>query len=191
MGAWLATLAIETDGLNADLRHRSEFDQLTNLHNRFSFERRLDELTDQSREEGGSFAVIFIDIDGFKEINDTYGHRVGDLYLQGVAQRMKNQLRAADLLARIGGDEFCALVPLESIDADGEQVAQRLQNCFAGEFVLDGRRIRGAASAGIAVFPRDGDSGEGLLSAADAAMYVSKHSKTDRLNEEDLRKVAH
>lgn len=191
MGAWLATLAIETDGLNADLRHRSEFDQLTNIHNRFSFEKQLDTFAEQSRLEGGSFAVIYIDIDRFKEVNDTYGHRIGDLYLQGAAQRMKNQLRSAgDMLARIGGDEFCALVRLDTRDSDGEEVARRLQSCFSEVFVLDGRKIMGSASAGIAVFPRDADSRDSLLSVADAAMYVAKHSKRAMLDEDEVQKVA-
>ena len=116
IGAWLATIAIETAGLNADLRYRSEFDQLTGIYNRFSFEKRMDALIDQSREMSERFSVIYIDINLFKKINDTYGHRVGDLYLQAAAKRMNKQLRGArDTLARVGGDEFCALVPLESV----------------------------------------------------------------------------
>jgi diguanylate cyclase (GGDEF)-like protein len=185
IGAWLATIAIETAGLNADLRYRSEFDQLTGIYNRFSFEKRMDALIDQSREMSKRFSVIYIDIDLFKKINDTYGHRVGDLYLQAAAKRMTNQLRGArDTLARVGGDEFCALVPLESSDSDGEEVANRLRRCFEEVFVVDCQRIYGSASIGTAVFPRDGTSRESLLSVADAAMYASKHSSSKEVNDE-------
>ena len=111
MAAGLATLAIETRRLYSDLRRRSEFDLLTDIHNRFSLEKLLDAQIEEARENAGIFGLIYIDLDEFKPINDLYGHHVGDLYLQEVAQRMKQQLRAADMLARLGGDEFAALVP--------------------------------------------------------------------------------
>lgn len=190
MGAWLATLAIETQGLYADLRHRSEFDLLTDLRNRFSFEVQLDVLIEAARLEGGSLAVVYLDLDDFKEVNDTYGHHIGDLYLQQAAQRMRNELRADDTLARIGGDEFCALVSLEPCKVDASELVSRLRNCFIDAFVLDGQRLRGTASAGVAIFPQDGNSRESLLIAADAAMYVAKNEKNLKQGYHEVEKAS-
>ncbi len=104
LAAGLATLAVETRRLYSDLRHRSEFDLLTDCHNRFSLDKRLNQLI---KEYGGSsqhFGLVYVDLDGFKQVNDIYGHKVGDAYLQKVALRMKHQLRTPDMLARLGGD---------------------------------------------------------------------------------------
>lgn len=177
MGAWLATLAIETQRLYTDLRHRSDFDLLTDLLNRFSFEKKLDALIEMASETGGSFAVVYIDLDDFKSVNDSFGHRIGDLYLQQAAQRMRHQLRAGDTLARIGGDEFCALIHMEPGKKDVEEVVNRLRGCFADVFLLDGQQLKGTATAGVSIYPLDGDSRESLLSAADTAMYDSKRAR--------------
>ncbi len=104
MAAGLATLAIETRGLYSELRHRSEFDLLTGIHNRFSFDKHLESLIQESRHQGRSFGLIYIDLDEFKQVNDVCGHQVGDIYLQQAALRMKQQVRPHDLLARLGGD---------------------------------------------------------------------------------------
>src|ERR1035441_6771344 len=100
MGAGLATLAIETRRLYSDLRHRSDFDLLTDVHNRFSLDKYLDRQIDEERQNAGIFGLIYIDLDEFKQVNDLYGHQVGDLYLQEVALRMKQQLRSRAMLAR-------------------------------------------------------------------------------------------
>ncbi len=110
MATALSALAIETRRLYSDLRRRSEFDLLTDTHNRFSLDKRMDALIAEARITAGVFGFIYIDLDQFKQINDRYGHHVGDLYLQEVAIRMKRQLRSHDLLARQGGDEFAVLV---------------------------------------------------------------------------------
>ncbi len=110
-------------------------------------------------------------------MNDQYGHRVGDLYLQEVSMRMKRQLRSADLLARLGGDEFAVLVPMVHNRSDVEEIAARLEQCFAAPFSVEGYVLRGSASVGIALYPEDGTTKDSLLSAADAAMYVEKHMK--------------
>ena len=112
VGAKLATVAIETRRLYTDLLHRSEFDLLTDIHNRFSLGKRLEAQIEDAREHAGIFGLIYIDLDGFKQVNDRYGHYIGDLYLQEVARRMKQQLRSHDLLARLGGDEFAILLPM-------------------------------------------------------------------------------
>ncbi|MGB6688756.1 MAG: GGDEF domain-containing protein [Terracidiphilus sp.] len=177
MGAGLVELAIETRRLYSDLRHRSEFDLLTDIHNRFSIETRLDALIAETRETAGIFGLIYIDLDDFKQVNDLHGHRTGDLYLQEVALRMKRQLRAHDMLARLGGDEFAAVAPLVRSRADVEDVAMRLERCFDEPFRVEGIELRGSASVGIALYPEDGKTRDSLLGAADAAMYVAKNTR--------------
>jgi diguanylate cyclase (GGDEF)-like protein len=175
MAAGLATLAIETRRLYSDLLRRSEFDLLTDIHNRFSLDKRLEDQIDDARQNAGIFGLVYIDLDGFKQINDLYGHQVGDLFLQEVALRMKRQLRSVDTLARIGGDEFAALVPVVRSRADVEEIAVRLERCFDGPFDVEGNILHGSASVGIALYPQDANTKDSLLNAADAAMYVAKH----------------
>ena len=177
MAAGLATLAIETRRLYSDLLHRSEFDLLTDIHNRFSLDKHLDAQIDLARLTAGIFGLIYIDLDEFKMVNDLYGHQIGDLYLQEVTLRMKRQLRSHDLLARIGGDEFAALVPVVRNRADVEEIALRLERCFDEPLAVEGFTLHGSASVGIALYPEDGASKDSLFSAADAAMYVAKHTK--------------
>jgi diguanylate cyclase (GGDEF)-like protein len=177
VAAALATLAIETRRLHADLLHRSEFDLLTETHNRFSLERHMDSLVEEARQSGGIVGLIYIDLDRFKQINDLHGHQIGDRYLQEVVHRMKQQLRAHDRLARIGGDEFVALVPVVRGRADVEEIAQRLEHCFDEPFVLEAIVLNGSASIGIALYPEDGESRDDLLNFADTAMYSAKNRK--------------
>jgi diguanylate cyclase (GGDEF)-like protein len=177
VGAKLATLAIETRRLYADLRHRSEFDLLTDIHNRGSLDRLLNEQIEDARQKAGIFGLIYIDLDEFKQVNDLYGHQVGDLYLQEVAQRMKRQLRPHDMLARLGGDEFAVLVPMVRSRADVEEIALRLEHSLDDDYAVDHYVLHGSASVGIALYPEDATTRDSLLSAADAAMYVAKHTK--------------
>jgi diguanylate cyclase (GGDEF)-like protein len=175
-GARLATLAIETRRLYSDLRRRSEFDLLTDIYNRFSLHKRLDVLI---QEAGPSdiFGMIYVDLDKFKPINDTFGHHVGDLYLQEVAMRMNDQLLGGDMLARLGGDEFTALVSLQRGRSDLNKIVARLEGCFDAPFLIEGHVIKGSASIGVALYPEDGATKDALLNAADAAMYEVKKSK--------------
>ena len=178
--ASLATLAIETRRLYSDLVHRSEFDILTDIHNRFSLENYLDQQIEQARESAGIFGLVYIDLNDFKQVNDGYGHQVGDLYLQEVAARMKRELRTGDMLARLGGDEFAALLPRVRSRNEVVEVAHRLERCLDEPFAAEGYVIRGSASLGIAIYPQDGSTRDSLLSAADAAMYVNKHIRRER-----------
>ena len=184
-GARLAELAIDTRRLYSDLRHRSEYDLLTDLPNRFSLESHLDRLI-QGPEQAGQgaassiFGLIYLDLDKFKQINDQYGHRTGDLYLQAATGRMKFQLRSGDILARIGGDEFIALVPVLHSRADAEEIAVRLERCFDEPFEIDGIRFFGSVSVGLAVYPEDGVTKEELQRSADAAYVCQQGSQTSQ-----------
>lgn len=176
-GIRLATLAIETRKLYKDLVYRSEFDLLTDIYNRFSLDRYMEQLIEKSKAEDTVFGVVYVDLDEFKQVNDFYGHHVGDLYLQEVSLRMKRQLRSGDMLARLGGDEFAALVPVVNNRSAIEEIAQRLERCFDAPFAVEGYVLRGGASVGVAIYPEDGSSPDSLLNSADAAMYVAKHTK--------------
>jgi diguanylate cyclase (GGDEF)-like protein len=175
--ASLASLAIETSQLYTDLVHRSEFDLLTDLQNRFAMEKTFDGMILKARLSAGAFGLIYIDLDAFKQINDIHGHLVGDMYLQEVAQRMKRQLRPGDTLSRLGGDEFAALVSAVRNRTEVEEIAERLKRCFDQSFDLGTCVLQGSASIGIAVYPDDADTKDGLLRAADGAMYRKKRER--------------
>jgi diguanylate cyclase (GGDEF)-like protein len=179
-GAGLATLAIETSRLYSDLVHRSEFDLLTDIENRFALERHLEHLIESAGETEGAFGLLYIDLNDFKQVNDEHGHRAGDLYLQEVAARMKQQLRPGDMLARLGGDEFAVLVRDVHAHADVEEIALRLEGCFDRPFPGEGYVVHGSASIGSALYPEDGTTKDSLLNIADSAMYRIKQSRPRR-----------
>lgn len=185
VGAKLAALAIETRRLYSDLLHRSEFDLLTDIHNRFSLSKRLRSQIEEARQNAGIFGLIYIDLDDFKQVNDLYGHHIGDLYLQEVTRRMKQQLRSHDLLARLGGDEFAVLLPMVRNRAGVEEIVQRLEHIFDDPVNLDEHTLLGSASFGIALYPEDGATEDSLLSTADASMYASKN-----LHKQEVGKTA-
>jgi diguanylate cyclase (GGDEF)-like protein len=176
-GARLATLAIETRRLYADLCRRSEYDLLTDIPNRFAMEKFIELQIEEAWQSGKILGLIYIDLDKFKPINDTYGHRVGDFYLQEVVLRMSRQLLGRDMLARLGGDEFAAIVSLQHGLNDLHRIAVRLSGCFDAPFFIEGHVIKGSASIGVALYPEDGVTKDALLDAADAAMYAVKKSK--------------
>jgi diguanylate cyclase (GGDEF)-like protein len=180
----LTALAIETRRLYTDLLRRSEFDLLTDIHNRFSLDKRLDELIEEARQKAGIFGLIYIDLNRFKQVNDVYGHQTGDLYLQEVALRMKHQLRSVDMLARLGGDEFAVLLPQVRNRAKVEEIAYRLERCFDEPFACGEYNLQGSASVGIALYPEDGATKDDLLNTGDAAMYLAKN--TNRVPENGL-----
>ena len=177
MASELATLAIETSRLYSDLVHRSEFDLLTDVQNRFAMERTLGAMIQTARETAGIFGLIYIDLNEFKQVNDLHGHLVGDKYLQEVSRRMKRQLRPFDVLARLGGDEFAVLVSQVHNRAEVEEICARLQSCFHEPFIGDGYFLQGSASFGISLYPEDADTADSLLRGADAAMYVAKYTR--------------
>jgi diguanylate cyclase (GGDEF)-like protein len=176
MAHGLAALAIETRRLYSDLTRRSEFDLLTDTHNRFSLEKLLDSQIEEARLCAGIFGLIYIDLNEFKQVNDIFGHHVGDRYLQEVAFRMKHQLRSHDLLARLGGDEFAVLVTMVPSHNEVEEIAQRLERSLDDPFMIEGYTIQGSASLGVAIYPEDGNTRDTLLKTADVAMYTAKNS---------------
>ena len=175
----LAALAIETRRLYTDLRRRSEFDLLTDIHNRFSLDRALDAQIEEAHQVAGIFGLIYIDLDDFKRINDFHGHHIGDMYLQEMALRMKRQLRPHDTLARLGGDEFAVLVPVVRSRADVQEIAHRLERCFDEPYPIEGIVLHPAASVGIALYPQDATTKDRLLITADADMYKAKNTKRE------------
>lgn len=182
MGAHLATLAIESRKLYADLVQRSEMDQLTGAHNRFSLEQHLERWIQSAISQNARFGVVYLDLDGFKQINDVFGHRVGDLYLEQVAARLQSRLRAHDILARIGGDEFAALISDVNTQIEIEEVIHRLQSSLDTPLLVGGHALQAAASFGFAIFPEDGSTTNTLLAAADSAMYTAKNIRRSRVS---------
>lgn len=180
MAAELSTLAIETSRLYSDLVHRSEFDILTDVQNRFAVEKTLRLQIQAAHHTAGIFGLIYIDLNEFKQVNDVYGHQVGDLYLQEVTRRMKHQLRPSDTLARLGGDEFAVVVAEVRNRGEVEEIAARLESAFDQPFEGEGYSLRGSASFGIALYPEDADNVDNLLRAADVAMYIAKYTRAGR-----------
>jgi diguanylate cyclase (GGDEF)-like protein len=168
MGCGLIALAIATRRLSNLLRYPSEYDSLTNVANRVQLERRLEETAARSSNAKKQFAIVYIDLDGFKHIQDFHGYRIGDLYLQQISARLSASLRSVDTLARVGGDEFAVLVPDVEGRPEAEEIANRLLRCFDPPFVIDAVRIEGAASVGVAVSPEDGWDADQLKRAADS-----------------------
>jgi len=149
-------------------------DTLTGLPNRYLMFDRLNQLIVRAERSPTSFAVLFIDLDGFKRINDTRGHDVGDLTLRAVAERLSQSVRAADTVARIGGDEFVILLEALRANGDATAVAQKIHAAFEQPFPLPGGDAKVTVSIGVGLYPEDGRDAEELLKAADVAMYRAK-----------------
>ncbi len=151
-------------------------DALTELPNRILAEEQIELALARARRSHGAVALMFIDLDGFKEVNDQFGHAIGDQLLAGVAARLRSVLRDSDLLARHGGDEF--LVLLADLPGDAvvgvENVGSKLLDAMREPFDLAGRKLRTGASVGVSLYPADAEDTETLVRHADAAMYIAK-----------------
>ena len=165
----------------ARLDHQVHHDPLTGLPNRLLFESRLDQIINQQKAEGQHAAVLFLDLDRFKNINDSLGHPVGDLLLKGITVRLKVQLRDIDTVARLGGDEFIILLPGLQQPRDAEVIANKLLACFSAPFLAGEHELFISASIGISVYPHDGTDVATLVKNADAAMYRSKLKGRNRV----------
>lgn len=153
-------------------------DPLTNLPNRLLFDDRLQVGMARARREHGRLGLLFMDLDGFKAVNDAHGHDVGDLLLKAVAMRLQQALRASDTVSRRGGDEF-TLILHDVADREAcQRVADSLTDQLTAPFVLQGQSLRVGASIGIAVFPDDGGDADALMAVADSDMYRSKRERS-------------
>ena len=158
-----------------ELEHLAMHDHLTGLPNRALFQDRLSQGIVIAKRERKPLAVIMIDLDNFKEINDTLGHDAGDQLLKEMGVRMRNALRQSDTISRLGGDEFAVVLP--SADAAGAAcAANKLFKALGPPFMLKGQEIIRSCSMGIAVYPDNGRDGEALYKCADTAMYIAKRS---------------
>ncbi|WEJ70505.1 EAL domain-containing protein [Pseudomonas sp. PSE14] len=158
---------------NQELTQLALHDNLTRLPNRVLLEDRIEQMISKVQRNGGHFALMFLDLDGFKPVNDAFGHHVGDLLLKDVARRLRDNLRSEDTVARIGGDEFVLLVSLAEPE-DAVTIASQQVGLLAQPFQVSGQELRIAASLGIALYPGDGANQQELLRNADAAMYHAK-----------------
>jgi diguanylate cyclase (GGDEF)-like protein/PAS domain S-box-containing protein len=149
-------------------------DPLTGLLNRTQFHDRFAKTLSSIRRRETKLALMFLDLDRFKLINDTLGHRLGDLLLQGVSERLKTSIRSQDILARLGGDEFIVLLSDINLIADIARIAQKTIDILLEPFTIEGNDIVITASIGISVYPDDGENSQILLTNADTAMYLAK-----------------
>jgi diguanylate cyclase (GGDEF)-like protein/PAS domain S-box-containing protein len=163
-----------TQAARARIHHLAHHDALTGLYNRTAFMERLDALMGSGRAGDAQGALLFIDLDHFKRVNDSLGHLAGDVLLQTLAQRLTSLLRTTDVVARFGGDEFMVLLPGAMPLADVEEVARKLLGALSAPVVLEGRAISVTPSLGIALYPQHADTPADLLRNADAAMYQAK-----------------
>jgi diguanylate cyclase (GGDEF)-like protein len=168
-----SVLASSLAEANEELMHLALHDTLTKLPNRALFEDRLSQSIQSSDRENTRFSLMFIDLDGFKAINDSYGHHIGDLLLVEMAQRLRANVRGQDTIARVGGDEFVLLAKVTDPE-DAATLAEKLVHVIGQPFMSGGNELRVSASIGIAVYPGNGHHNFELIKNADAAMYHAK-----------------
>jgi diguanylate cyclase (GGDEF)-like protein/PAS domain S-box-containing protein len=164
----------------AELSQVANYDMLTGVPNRRLLADRLKQSIAHAQRSGQTMAVCYIDLDGFKEVNDQYGHATGDRLLVDIANRLQLVLRAGDTLARLGGDEFIVLFNDLTIDAECYQVLDRIMLTIAAPMRMEGRQIEVSASIGVTFYPEDNEDGDTLLRHADQAMYIAKQTGKNR-----------
>jgi diguanylate cyclase (GGDEF)-like protein len=156
------------------LRYLAYHDALTGLANRKQFYERLSQSIDWAHKNNQLVGLMFLDLDGFKQVNDTLGHDTGDQLLRVVAQRLTSSLRSSDIVSRLGGDEFTVILPgipqLEYV----AKVAEKILETLSQVFLLEGQNVFVTVSIGISIYPLDGEVEETLIKNADAAMYRAK-----------------
>jgi diguanylate cyclase (GGDEF)-like protein/PAS domain S-box-containing protein len=162
------------------LYYLANHDPLTGLPNRQLFHEKLQQSIEWAASESCIVALLFIDLDGFKQVNDSFGHGVGDQLLKSVAKRLNASLRASDMVARLGGDEFTVILTAVPGELEVMRVAQKMIETLASPYNFDGQLVRVSASVGIALYPTHYDTVQGLLQGADGAMYEAKAAGKNR-----------
>lgn len=173
VSAQVAT-AIERGQLKAELLRAAQYDELTSLPNRRLLHDRLDRALARSRRKHGRMALLYIDIDDFKHVNDTLGHAAGDVLLQEIARRLERCVRTTDTVARLGGDEFVVILEEIHSSDDATTVANKIRSTLAQPLDIDGTTLSTQASIGLALSPEHGSEAEQLLRHADSSMYKNK-----------------
>jgi diguanylate cyclase (GGDEF)-like protein len=168
-----------------EIEHQALHDDLTGLPNRAFFRESAEQAFAEARELGAGVAVLLIDLDRFKEINDTLGHESGDLLLAELGERLRRLLRGTDTVARLGGDEFAILAPGQHDEQSAVVVAERVRRGLDEPFVVSGLTLEVEASVGIALFPDHGEDVETIMRHADVAMYVSKEAHVPKVYSPD------
>lgn len=171
-----------------NLQYLAEHDSLTNLPNRMLFIELSNTALNLAKRQSNQQSIFFIDIDGFKSVNDSFGHDSGDALLGQIAKRLKSNIRMADIPARLGGDEFVIHLVGDSDATDTEVVAEKIIQALRLPFLLDVNEVEISASVGIAQFPKDGETLEELLSCADRAMYAAKKAGKNRFRFFEIEK---
>jgi diguanylate cyclase (GGDEF)-like protein/PAS domain S-box-containing protein len=166
----------ERKRMEAELEHRALHDPLTNLANRSLFFDRLHQAIHSARRQGTQLAVVMLDLDGFKAVNDAYGHAAGDQVLKIVATRLGQGMRAEDTAARIGGDEFAWILPHVTGRPAVNRMVQKRLEAARNPIVVDGETVEVGVSAGAALYPADGRDADTLVRHADSAMYAVKRN---------------
>ena len=167
-----------TEKLKAEdrIRFLAHHDALTGLPNRVLLRDRFHQAAQQADREGHSIALLFLDLDHFKHVNDTLGHKVGDRLLQQVVTRLSSAIRGSDTVSRLGGDEFVMVLPLRGEIGAAERISAHVLRILSEPFQIEGHELRLSASIGISRYPQDGGEFDDLLKNADSAMYVAKES---------------
>jgi len=168
----------KTASMSRDHQHRAMHDALTELPNRVKLEKCVDEALEAAQRDGDGAALFLLDLDRFKEVNDTLGHPAGDALLEVVARRLKAAVRPGDVVSRLGGDEFAVLLPEIDHASDAVEVAGRIRAALAEPVVLEGVLMDVDVSIGVALYPVHGEDFENLMRRADVAMYVAKAEGT-------------
>ena len=166
--------AIDRKRAETELARLAHYDSLTGIPNRLLFNDRLDRALQRGERGDSPFALLYIDLDGFKSVNDTHGHDVGDKLVQGIAERLSQCIRRTDSVARIGGDEFTVLLEKVTSTNDTVVIAQKIIDIITEPFDINGQQLRVGSSVGIAVYPEAGRDATTLIKHADMAMYEAK-----------------